>query len=214
MAFFWKKEQKIISKIEKYLELVIQAKSFFFTTIEELIKTPIEKRKIDSVEKLHQYESLADDIRREIEYDLYNKALLPEIRGEILSIMESMDKIPNRFQSICYQIFLQRIEIPEIIHSSLFHLINENLETVDFIIKATSGFYYKKDIFSLLQEVDKAESLCDHIERDLIHQVFQLDINRADMILLKEVIVQIGLISDKAETVADKLTITIIKRRP
>ena len=53
----------------------------------------------------------------------------------------------------------------------------------------------------------------DDIERKLIKSVFDSPADKAEMILLKGLIRQIGSIADRAENAADRLTIIAIKRQ-
>ncbi|MEK0368345.1 MAG: DUF47 family protein, partial [Nitrosopumilus sp.] len=41
--------------------------------------------------------------RREIEISLYEKALIPESRGDILGLLEAVDRIPNKAESVAFQ---------------------------------------------------------------------------------------------------------------
>ena len=55
-------------------------------------------------DKTRRAESSCDDYRREIELWLYERAHVPEPRGDILGLLEAIDKIPNKAESILYQI--------------------------------------------------------------------------------------------------------------
>jgi uncharacterized protein Yka (UPF0111/DUF47 family) len=51
------------------------------------------------------------------------------------------------------------------------------------------------------------------MERALITGIFDSSMDKADKILLKEIVVNIGDISDQVEVVSDRLTLAIVKRR-
>ena len=61
--------------------------------------------------------------------------------------------------------------------------------------------------------VDAVESDSDHVERGMIRDIFSSKMDKADKILLKEIVIFTGDISDQAETVKDRLTLAIIKRK-
>lgn len=44
---------------------------------------------------------------------MYSKALFPESRGDILGLLESMDRVPNQAESSLRSIFTQHLTIPE-----------------------------------------------------------------------------------------------------
>jgi uncharacterized protein Yka (UPF0111/DUF47 family) len=70
---------------------------------------------------------------------------------------------------------------------------------------------------AILEEVHRAESKADdlrrNIERDLIRDIFNSKLDKADMILFKEIVINTGDISDQAETVKDRLILAIVKRK-
>jgi len=82
------------------------------------------------VQQTHKMESQADYIRKKIEWEMYSKALLPESRGDLLGFLETMDKIPNKAESVLYQIQLQRLSLPkELKHNIkelLLYLMNQS----------------------------------------------------------------------------------------
>ncbi len=57
------------------------------------------------------------------------------------------------------------------------------------------------------------ESESDRIERGLIKSVFDAPGDKADKVLLKEVVLEIGAISDRAENAADRVRIVAVKRQ-
>lgn len=60
-------------------------------------------------------------------------------------------------------------------------------------------------------EIDKKESESDRIERSLIKDIFNTSLDKAEKILIKNIVVHIGDISDLAVDVKDRLTLAIIK---
>ena len=213
MAALWKKQKAIISDIEKYFSCVDECSVEFKSCMTNMITKGIQKDNREVVHKVSHLESEADDLRRGIEHKLYEKALVPESRGDILGLLEAVDKIPNMFESVCYQVYQEKLEIPDEWHNNFIRLIEKNLEAYKAIKEASIGFFYNKVLENDLNDVDSKESDSDEIERDLIESIFDSKIDKADKILLKEVVINIGNISDLALATADRLTIALIKRR-
>ena len=213
MKFLFKKQKSIIDRIEKYFEQVERCRDEFRKCIETLIREKHSKQHSIMVAKVHSEESIADDLRREIECELYQKALIPESRGDVLGLIETIDRIPGNFESICYQICLQQVVVPEKIVDELLILVDTNLESLDILRNVTTGFFYNKDVIQELRRIDKKESESDVIERKLIEKIFKMKIDLAEKILLKDIVINIGNISDFAETAGDRLSLAIIKRQ-
>jgi len=60
--------------------------------------------------------------------------------------LETIDKIPGMFQSICFQINLQQIEIPIEFKERYFHLIDVNIESYNLLREALLGLFYSGDV--------------------------------------------------------------------
>lgn len=214
MPFFWKKEKQIIAKIEMYLQEIDICRDRFYKCISRFIQqTKFNPNKSD-VEAVHQSESKADDIRRDIEYELYNKALIPESREDILNLLEGLDSIPNSFEEICFQISIQKILFPKELKRGLLQLTDKSIEAYNLVHNAMQGLFYKKqDIMDEIINIDRFESQVDVIERELIKKVFDSSNDLAEKIIFKEVIKNIASISDLAQNLSDKLSLAIVKRR-
>jgi len=214
MLFFWKKEKTIIAKIEMFLKEIDECRDRFYKCITKFIQQKLFNPNADDVEAVHQSESKADDIRRDIEYELYNKALIPESREDILNMLEGLDSIPNSFEEICFQISIQKIIFPEELKQGLLQLAEKNIEAYNLVRNAMQGLFYKKrEVINEILHIDQFESQIDVIERELLRKVFNSSKDLAEKIILKDVIKNIASISDLAQNISDKLSIAIVKRR-
>jgi len=209
----WKKEKSIIDKIKTYLDQVDRCRNRFRVCIERLILEPENAENPAILEEVHRSESKADDLRRSIELQLYERALIPESRGDVLGLLETLDAIPGMFQSLCYQLLLEKITFPDQFRERYLHLVDVNIKSYDLVREAVLGLFFSKDVKAQTDLVDAVESDSDHMERDLIRDIFSSKMDKADKILLKEIVINTGDISDQAETVKDRLILAIIKRK-
>jgi predicted phosphate transport protein (TIGR00153 family) len=213
MFFFRKKEKSIFAKINRYLDQLDECKDKFIICITELINRGVGDRNEEHVANVHRAESVADDYRRNIECELYNRALIPDIRGDVLGILETVDRIPTYFQSICDQISLEKLEIPRTLVPLFHQLLKPNIDAYGLVNKAIKGYFMNMDIMEEIAAVDRKESEADRIERHLIGELFNTDMDKVDRVLLKDVVTDIGNISDQALIVSDRLSLAVIKRR-
>jgi predicted phosphate transport protein (TIGR00153 family) len=210
---FWKKQRAVIDKIRDYLEQVHFCSDQFRRCSRMLIVDVASPEAEQPLRNVHSAESKADDLRREIEYELYQRALIPESRGDVLGILENFDHIPGMFQSLCHQIRLQTLQIPEEFRQQFGHLIDINLEAYELASQAVLALFYAEEVKEKAALIDAKESESDRIERLLIEGIFKSDLDKADKILLKEIVINIGDISDQAENVKDRLILAVVKRK-
>ena len=209
----FRKQKTIIEKLEGYLSCIDICVTRFTKCMEKLMNDFGSEENYKIVQSVHEAESDADDHKRQIEYHLYEKALIPESRGDVLGIIEALDKIPNMMESICYQMLLQKICIPEEYKRKINELIEINVESYEQLKRAINGLFYNSSVMEVINRIDMIESESDKIERDLIEKIFNSDMDKADKLLFREIVINIGNISDRAQVVADRLTLAIIKRR-
>ncbi len=166
------------------------------------------------IEQTHKFESRADDIRHEIIEMMYSKVLIPESRGDILRLLESIDLIPTHFEKILFMIQGQKLRLPDFITLDLRELMRVSLECCDLLIKQVEALFRKtEDIKELVFTIDSHESRCDYIEREAIKKIFDSDLDPFQKMQLKELVIQMGEISDQADVVSRSVYIFSIKRR-
>jgi predicted phosphate transport protein (TIGR00153 family) len=212
--FFLRKQKLLERYIFDYLDQWRKCLEDFKNAMELYLTDGLGEKFDYCVERTHKMESRADDLRRKIEWEMYSKALLPESRGDILGFLETMDQIPNKAESILYQIQLQRLTLPKELNPNLQRIVDLSCEAIQLVYQAATNLISRKgDIHKLADEIDAKESECDHAERDIITKIFTMDTDKAEKILLKELIIELGNLTDRAEDVSDRLTLLSVKRR-
>jgi predicted phosphate transport protein (TIGR00153 family) len=165
-------------------------------------------------DETHHFESKADDVREEIKTLMYSKVLLPESRGDIMGLLESIDQIPRFFEIILNIIRTQKLAIPALIVSDVRELVSVSMEACDLMIMQVEDLLQRgRRIPELLDVIDEKESQCDVIERQIIITLFDSDIDPFLKIQLKELVVFLGEISDQADRVSKRINIISLKRR-
>ena len=165
--------------------------------------------------RVDRAESKGDELRRSIEVELYARALLPESRGDILRILESLDLVINRAESTIRQVVIERLEVESWMRPGLSRLTDVTVETCKTLHLAASHLLRGEDapIGELILQVDKAESRCDHVGEDLLGRIFASNIDLSRKLQLKDFVRRIGTISDRAEAAGDQLHIVSVKRK-
>jgi predicted phosphate transport protein (TIGR00153 family) len=202
------------SLIYSYLGAFDLARENFREAFQCAIETPQCETFDFLIGRTHKYESKADDIREEIKTLMYGKALLPESRGDLMGLLESIDEIPRIFEKILATVQTQRLNIPEFIIPDIQELVRISLGCCDLLTRQVTALIKRtEDMRSLLDAIDTHESHCDHLERKMISKVFAEDIDPFEKLQLKELIVQIGDISDLADRTSKRINIINLKRR-
>ena len=212
--FLFKKEQKVQELIFKYLDNLKMTQEHFEKAMDCYFDFGLGENCDFLITQTHKFESRADDIRHEITEMMYTKVLIPESRGDILRLLESIDLIPNHFEALLFMIQSQKLEVPDFIIQDLRELMRVSLECCDLVNKQVEALFKKTDdIKALVFTIDSHESRCDHIEREIVRRIFDSALDPFQKMQLKELIVRMGQISDQADSVSRGIYIISIKRR-
>jgi predicted phosphate transport protein (TIGR00153 family) len=212
--FLFKKEQQVESLIYTYLDTLKMAQNNFFNAMNSYFEKGFSEDFYFLIEQTHKVESKADDTRYEIETLMYSKALIPESRGDILGLLEAIDQIPGLFELVLYMIQTQKLRTPDFLVLDIKELIRVSLECCDLLIKEVEALFRKSgDIRSLVATIDNNESHCDHIERRIITNIFDSDLDPFVKLQLKDMVIQLGEISDQTDRVSRRIHIISTKRR-
>jgi predicted phosphate transport protein (TIGR00153 family) len=164
--------------------------------------------------KINELENQLDTLRRNIESEIYGKRLLPDTRDDVLELLENLDKIPNRIQSTIREMTLQKIRIPEGLHSSLTELAGRNVQIVQVLIRVINAFLYRPhDVRDGVKELSHHEHEGDVIEQQVLKLIFDdASLELAEKMQLYRFGERVGSICDMAEDLGDHIMIWAIKR--
>lgn len=171
-------------------------------------------KKIDEKNyQINELEHQGDNIRRNIETNIEKGAFIPLYREDYITLSEMIDSILNRVQSTFLQIILTRLEFPSTIHKDLLALTKVSVEASNPISEIFQflGEPIEKSK-QMFDDIEQKEHDADMIERNLIREIFTLDIEYAHKLHLKELIERIASLSDLAEDVGDRMQIMVVKR--
>jgi predicted phosphate transport protein (TIGR00153 family) len=210
---FLKKQKKVQEFIVHYNEQVLICMSEFEKAVTAYIEDPDRDALHEGYKRVHQAEGKADDIRRDIEVLMYSKALFPESRGDILGLIETMDRVPNQTESVVRMIHNQHIPLPKAFAPAILSMIEASCRCIKELINAVNSLFDNfMNATVYVGKIDELESEVDHIEEDLIDQIFSSREDGFVKILLRDMVRRIANITDRAENVGDRIRIIVAKR--
>lgn len=213
LSFFVNKQKKIEDQLTQYCGNIFRCSEEFKKAIYQYCRYRDRLILKGSVIEVHKAESVADDIRRDIEVMMYSKSLFPESRRDILILLETMDKVPNQMESAAMMILEQHISIPEDFCQEVMQLVDRCCLCVDAMLDSVKKIFTNFTNATIsIGQIDGLESEADKIESFLIEKIFSSEIESTDKILLRDFVKYVAQISDKAEDVGDKIRIIVAKR--
>ena len=205
-------ERKIEEQLDKYRLLFADCIDSFKNAMDSYFQNGHSVEFEHFTDLTHRLESDMDNLKREISYDLYSKTLLPESRGDILSMLLKADKIPTAMENILFNLQCESTSFPPEIKQELLSLSKYTYDVLSVVIlELKAVFNNKGEVMDLAKRIDKDESFCDVLQRRILKTVFSLHIDFGEKVILKLFTDSLGRISDYAEDLSDSLVIISVK---
>ena len=213
MSIF-KKEEKVAELALEYLEACTTCVTTAKTAVDAYLDGDVAAAR-DGRNEVRQLEAEADRLRRAIGDELHSGAYMPLIRGDIYSLVEAFDRVPNAAEACATFFTSQKPSIPEEYTDAFRQLLADSLGSMKPLAEAVRTFFDPKgqtdEVRSLTGEVSIEESKVDEQEWALTNSVFDSAHELAHKLHLRAAIRRIVHISDRAEDAADQLGLVAVK---
>ena len=211
---FWKKQSQIEEMVEAYLAESEKCLRAFGEAFDEYFASGNSEAFAGKVEEVRQFEWAADQKRRQVEAEMFSKALIPELRGDILSLLEALDEVPNECEEVTREVRLQGLRVPQEYCQHVRDLVRVNIEANERLHDVVARLFASPaEVAPAADKVIEKEKAADAIEQELIRAIFQSSQDLAEKILLKQVVSGIADISDRAEDASDLIRIIAVKQQ-
>ena len=162
---------------------------------------------------VHQSENAADKVKRAIEAKLYAGAFLPINRGDYILLTEFIDRIANQAETTANLIVLTRPEIPEFLNDDLLELLDRGIASFNAFKIALESMNLDIDqLKDAIIQVTTFETEADRIEWETIKTLFKSDLDLCRKLHIRELLLDIAIISDLSEDAAERLGVMVVKR--
>ena len=213
MKSILRKKMGIEKQVDDFLNQISEAGLLFKTGVDIYLKGKKDAF-LKKADEIAEVEHRGDALRRSIEEQLYLKTLIPESRGDVLDLFENMDALLDRFKGAIWRFEIERIEIDPKFHDDFKELVNYVVEASEAIVRSARAFFKNtKAVADHMHKVSFWETEADKVSTRLQRKIFrQEDMRLSHRMQLREFVRHVDKIADRAEDVADKLNIFVIKR--
>lgn len=200
-------------QIDSFFDKVSEAAVVFRLGVRVYLKEGYTEEFVSRLDRVVELESEADDLRRDIEKHLYSNTLIPDSRGDVLGLIETVDQLLSEFEDTLWAFSIEKPYIPEELGSGYRKLTNMVIKSVDELALSGRAFFRSPhDVPAYNHKVILYEKEADKICLNLKTAIFDSSLELSLKIQLREFADRIDGIADLAEDVADRLAIYAIKR--
>ncbi|MAF27042.1 MAG: DUF47 family protein [Gemmatimonadota bacterium] len=212
MSILFKQTRELAAQMDDFLDAVSEGALVFQQGVADYLSGDMERFET-RYQAIGVLENRADDLRRSIEGHLYRHSLIPESRGDVLGLLETMDDILNIAKNTLSLFLVERPEMIPGLTREWTDLAEAAKHTAEAVVLAARKFF--RDPHGVNDHLHKAyfhEKEGDRLAMDLKRKIFVADVDLAHKIHLRYFALNIDQVSDAAEDVADRLSIYAIKR--
>ncbi len=212
MTFVMNLTKMLISRIDDYLNAISEGLLVYEQGVSDYLKDELDQFE-DRLKQIDSFESKADSLRREIENYLYSRSLIPEMRGDVLGLLEHLDNIIDAGKESLMQFSVEAPDIPTELTEEHLSLVAMSNRAADAVVAASRAFFVELSrVQDSIHKVYFFEKESDRISDRLKRRIFRMDMDLSRKTHLRDIVDNIDRISDCAEDVADRLSIYAIKR--
>jgi predicted phosphate transport protein (TIGR00153 family) len=208
-----KRKIGIENQIDEFLDLVSESGLIFKAAITAYLNRDTDAF-LKKIEQITKAEHRGDSLTRTLEERLYLQTLIPDSRGDVLELLESMDSLLDQFKGALWQFEIERPEIWPEFHDDFNELVGYVVEAVEAVVLSSRAFFKNIDaVADHMHKVSYWETESDKVASNLQRAIFRRDDMRmSHQLQLRDFAKQVDNIADVSEDVADRLAIYVIKR--
>jgi predicted phosphate transport protein (TIGR00153 family) len=213
MSLLYKNVKQLVYDIDEFIDTVEQGVLVFKEGVTNYIKG--EKTSFaDKVERIGKLEANADKLQRKIDDEFFRHSLLPQNAGDIESLLDRIDEIIDIVKDNLYQFEDELPFIPKEVRLDFIRLADASSESALSLFPAARTFFREPNkVKEMLSKVYFYEKETDKISRSIKRKLFHemKDLELSQKIHLRYFALHLESVSDKAEGIADTLSILALK---
>jgi len=210
----FKKAKSIENDIDQYMENILKATLIFDKGINEYFNNKLEDFGIRT-EAIKQLESDSDKLKHDIKHTLYRELLIPDSRGDVLGLLETMDKVIDTAEKVMVRFLIEKPVVWPDLKEDFLELSTAVTNCVTELVSAARCFFRDiNNVSDYLVKVHFWEHEADKVEERIMIKAFNSpDIEKlSQKVHMRYFAERISMVADEAEDVADRLDIYTIKR--
>lgn len=213
MSLLYKNVKQLIFDIDEFIDAVEQGVLVFKEGVINYINGD-KASFADKIGRINRLEGTADKLQHKIDDEFYRHSILPQNAGDIEGMLDKLDEIIDIAKDNLYQFDDELPFIPKELKNDFIRLVDTSVESALAVFPASRTFFREplkvKEMLSKVYFYEKeTDKIARNIKRKLFHDM--KDLRLSQKMHLRYFTLHIETVSDKAENIADLLSILALK---
>ncbi len=210
----FRKANAIIGRLDEFFEVIDESTYLFDEGIKDFLSSNNSQFQ-ENLSQIRMSEKTADAMLKDIETDLFKFSLLPELRTDVMRLIQRIDDIQDTMKEVLVQFDVEHPNIPPVLHASLIQLTG--LSTLAAREANTGAKKFFRNPGEAVPHIDitkeyehKADGLAEHIKRRAFQELNELSL--PEKFHIRYFTLHIESVSDIAKGIAYTLDLLLVKR--
>jgi len=210
------KVKALEGRIDEMLNTLSQAGMQFEQLVKRYLTHGADEEFEAQCQKLKDLEQSGNRLSREISRSLYTEMLIPDSRGDVLSLLQYLDYFLDQYEHVATAILVERPDLDQSTEEqqAIFtELLENSVKSVEAAVVTTRAFF--KDLRTVEDNAHKIafyESEADRIAGRCKREIFNSDMGLDRKLQARYFVDKIDELADEAEELGDEISIYTIKR--
>jgi len=209
----FQKTRLLESEIDEFLDKVSEAGMVFEQAASYYMDHGVDDFVEQKLEQITELESRGNELRRSIELVLYSEMLLPDARGDVLSLLDELDNVLDELGRNLRFLTIERPRIPEESRDEFKQLISEMAKGLEAMVRGSRAYFREPNaVRDHIHKISFHRFEASKIGLRLGRHIFDSDMPLERKLHLRNTLVSIVDLANHAEDAGDRLAIYAVKR--
>lgn len=210
------RSQSVQRQIDEFLDKVSESALVLVAMLHHSLdaESPaLDETNLQRIEQMLELKRRSSGLRREIEAELYTEMLIPDLLGDVASLIEALHRLVEDMHHAMRFNRYTPLQPPETVVSDAKDMTTAVGNAVEHLVQATRAFF--RDFTQVRDHVHKVgfyESESDVLRDRMLEKLYGSGLGLAEADHLAGAVRELDGVADRAERIADSLTIYAIKR--
>jgi len=209
----FRRTRKLVGQIDAFLDLASEAGMAFEEGLRRYLECGVDEVVERKMEQIGAIESQGDDLRRTIELTLFTQMLIPDVRGDVLSVLNDLDLLVDLVKVNFLTLTIQKPDLPESMCDDFGALATAVVASLEAMVHAARAYF--RDPGAVRDHIHKIgyyESEADRIGIRMRKALWDSDMPLDRKTYLDRAIIAVDQLANAAEDAGDRLAIYSVKR--
>jgi predicted phosphate transport protein (TIGR00153 family) len=208
---------RMIRSIEIQLDEFLDRVSETAMVLEEGVRAYVDRGLCEEVDtklqRMREVKTEGAALRRSIETALYTEMLIPDARGDVMRLLNDMQKLMDKMKDFFLEMTIRHPEMQDEFGRDFKELVAAVVRCVEQTVMAARTFFRNpRGVRDCLHKISHYEEEADDIAIRMKTRLFNEERDLSEKFLFAEAVRVIDRVADSAKDVGERLAIFAIKR--